>query len=288
MFAYYVPNAAATMRQAKIKVVDSTKGSPRFLENAVTRLGVVGNLLRRPRQGAFDNVHFAPKMRIPSGARISHGPSWGVSVFDSRPPATMTEVSEDERPGWGFDDVVMAPICAHDCFHMHWRWTDGVPPTDTTARGFGYATDKNGAMVPYLIRGAPLIPPNQDLYIRLLNDRSLVYEAVAFRAKADSWQVICHHGTGYVLKTKALAELGRVAQDADAVRGAIPRFWEPGQGQGSELFPTALWAKDYWSVFYWRNRYYFPEDVSPLMPAERVQIVDMQLLLTETPSQGRG
>ena len=54
-------------------------------------------MLKLPRQGAFDNVHIAPQMEV----------SLSVPVLGGLPSTAVS----------------MAPICAHDCFHMHWRWS---------------------------------------------------------------------------------------------------------------------------------------------------------------------
>jgi hypothetical protein len=272
LFAYSVVDASRASGGKRIKVVDASKGSKRILHRMVSRRGKVGAVTRLPRQGAFDNIHMAPPMRMPKVDRVQVGlQSWALT--------------DQDRAAWHFDDVAMAPICAHDCFHLHWRWSDAtVSESDRTALGFVYSGGKGSEPIPYIKRGAPLIPPNQDLFIRLPDQRTLVYEASAYDAKADRWQVICHHGVGYVTYTGLAVDLGRAGQDAMALpEGAtqlvdvagsvpvgIPRFFS----EGVELFALLHWA-----VFYWRNRFYVPGYLAS--PQERAKLVDLSYMFNE-------
>ena len=288
LFDYYVPNASTAMNGARIKVVDASKGKARTID-AVSKLGRSTSIWRLPRQGAFDNIHLAPTMRMPTVKRIDcRVPSAWLPPL---PGAALT-VTDPDRDTWKLNDIVMAPICAHDCFHMHWRWSNAtVSDADLTAKGFVYQTDRTSPMIPYRRRGAPLVPPNQDVYIRLPNQRSIVYEAEAWNAKAEAWQVICHHGVGYVTLTGPMVDLGRKTQDLQAIdipthRGPpdvlMPRFFKDTTGT------APLTAAENWSVWYWRNRYFVPEGdgSTPTEPAERVVILDMNIILNERASPG--
>jgi len=90
-----------------------------------------------PRQGEFDNVHFAPQMQVELSPRSLPGLG---TVFSGLGPLGVT----------------MAPVCAHDCFHLHWRWGKGY--TKTYNLGWGPAG-------PYTEAGAPMVAPNQRVEI---------------------------------------------------------------------------------------------------------------------------
>ena len=282
LFDYYVPKASQVLVGKRTKVVDASKGKARMVDG-ISKLGKPTSVWRLPRQGAFDNIHLAPTMRMPKVARLK---ARDASLLDMR---QAVEVVDPDRESWRLNDIGMAPICAHDCFHMHWRWSNAfVSATDRTAMGFVYATDRTSPMIPYRRRGAPLVPPNQDLYIRLPDQRSLVYEAEAWNVKAEAWQVICHHGVGYVTLSGLMVEVGRMTQDLQAQdlpthRGPpdvlMPTFYDPAG--------NVLTAKDNWPVWYWRNRYYVPmpagtvEGNEPAEVAERVEITSLTTILHE-------
>ena len=288
IFAYYVTHAAKTFGSSRIKVVDKSKGAARTIPGALTRLGTDGKLHRRPRQGAFDNVHIAPPMKMPTVAGVYPQGYTQVGLLGAG-FGTWEPIAEDDRAKWGFDEVVMAPICAHDCFHMHWRWGDAefVGADDRSAHGF--ATMPTGEFQPYVIKGGPLIAANQDLFIRLPDPRSIVYEAEVKPVAADQWAIICHHGAGYVTKTGLLVDSGRLGQDAMASGGLAPTFTSEKpillDVPIVDLWPDRLTAIDSWAVFYWRNRYYIP-DYEGAGPTERVTIIDMDLVLHEKSELG--
>lgn len=123
------------------------------------------------RQGMFDNVHVAPAMDYK-----------GVPAF-------------------------MAPLCHHDCLHIHWRW--GEQYNDVPLRGW------SGGQ-PYQKRGSPMIPENQTLKISARGP-GVTYMPTAQDVPAQSWQIFMHHGTGYVPSltplgvTSPLLELAQLA-----------------------------------------------------------------------------
>ena len=176
-----------------------------------------------PRQGMFDNVHLAPRMKVTDV--IDH-------VNAGRHSAKFTSAAD-----WKMDIVMMAPLCAHDCFHMHWRWGDNDNSEQATY-GWG-ATQPNEGV------GRVMVPENQDVYLVLTANWSISYLAVAERAKADRWQVFCHHGAGYSLSAGPKVRMAKVAmRNLDNMS-----FMESA---------TSVLAIDgNWALFFWRLRYCF-------------------------------
>lgn len=132
-------------------------------------------------QGAFDNIHMAPEM-----------------VYQQRAAA-------------------MAPICQHDCLHMHWRWSKKFG--DKPVLGFS-----DGA--PYSKPGAPLIPENQDLSVSL-TDTTFTYVPEAKIARAGEWQIFMHHGGAYVVSLNPPGAFApRMEADGVAELVSTPPPWE--------------------------------------------------------------
>jgi|GEM_PF-4267563 len=259
LFNYYVPDPAnhpELKKLGKLKVVDRTRIGPRLaIDGAILRQGdPIGRVTRFPRQGLFDNVHVAPTMKMPPVEAAER-------VFGSR-------IMVSDRDAWHLDKIWMAPICAHDCFHMHWRWTDSVFTTDTSVYGW-----KAGQ--PCAKAGEVMIPENQDLFIRFLSPAIFSYFAQAFEVKADEWQVFCHHGAAYVVEVKASVDRARIGTD-------VPVLMTGGTVAFSEGLPPTLYTGSNWAVWYWNHRYY----LDGAAPAERVRIIDMSHLVTESPRPG--
>ncbi|MFO0587298.1 MAG: type VI secretion system tip protein TssI/VgrG [Polyangiaceae bacterium] len=102
---------------------------------------------KQPRQGMFDNVHMAPRLRL-----------MHVSAVIDNTAFNFPRYPIEDRSRWRLDDIVMAPFCAHDCLHLHWRW--GA----TAGRKWTKGWDASG---PCRVDGAPLVPPDQDVWERL-------------------------------------------------------------------------------------------------------------------------
>ena len=301
IFAYVLANPLKSVAGRRLPVVyraDLEKGrKARTLEHAVTfqnsaSWGTYRDITREPRQGAFDNIHVAPSMRMPEI----------TEVFQSvGPTMNRRSLTEADREAWHFDEVAMAPICAHNCFHMHWRWSASVQSsTDDTARGW----DGEGSTgAPYKTPGASLIPKNQELFLRLVDKTTFVYEAEVAQPRAGEWQYICHHGAGYVLETGWEVDAGRLTQDGFAGLGLIPTFIGKEEADSSPnawdlasvllgvpsvadalLTPHGqpVTAMKNWSVFYWRNRYTLATDADFIFPVERVGIRDLEQVINET------
>ncbi len=137
-------------------------GNPEYVNKTVTKIA---------RQGEFDNLHIAPR------------------YADA---GTMSNLT----------GTVMAPVCQHDCFHTHWRWSVQFDVKQT--RGWS----ANG---PHSQAGAPMIPPNQELTITLTSDRpGFIYDATASNIPGGVLQVFNHHGSAYAIATDSLALSGAV------------------------------------------------------------------------------
>lgn len=178
------------------------------------------DVVKWPRQGQFDSIHVAPRMK----AHLLLG-----------------------RPGLGGADYLdtlsnirMAPFCEHDCFHTHWRW--GANWNDSRQNPFlknrkpmcGFGPSSDGAKfagvgAPYIEIGAPLVPLNQEILIEFESEHVFVYTA---KAKKDIvpgiWQPVYHHGSAYAV---SIVEKGQVDVLINALTGAIldgvsPQFSE--------------------------------------------------------------
>ena len=90
----------------------------------------------------------------------------------------------------------MAPFCAHDCFHMHWRWSDNHNNEEAT---YGWGPVK---LRTCKVRSGLALGPlrTRDVSLQLLGDAEFSYLARAHGAPKDTWQPFCHHGGGYALR----------------------------------------------------------------------------------------
>jgi hypothetical protein len=178
-------------------------------------------------QGMFDNLHLAPKMTVKDKidrALIEGG---------------VHEVKFTTAAAWKMDIVTMAPFCAHDCFHMHWRWSDN-DSGEPGAWGWSQNTPHNEP-------GRVMVPDNQDVFLALTGLASVNYIAVAEGAAVDQWQVFCHHGSGYGLSAGKKVRLAKISMRAfDDVEFLVDA---PG------MRPVEVEGN--WSLFYWRLRYRF-------------------------------
>jgi hypothetical protein len=147
-----------------------------------------------PGQGEFDNLHLAPTM---------------MGTWNGRPIP-----------------VVMAPLCAHDCFHMHWRWGQGLGGAGLS--GFSVPLPFAPLGLPNSTPGAPLCPRNQDVVIALVDGRGVEYRARCF-GPIDPFipQIVLHHGAAYALFIEETPDLQtRLLGDVTArVGGSFPGFY---------------------------------------------------------------
>jgi hypothetical protein len=122
------------------------------------------------RQGKFDNLHIAPAMMLDSG-----------------------------------EPVYMAPVCHHDCLHLHWRWSSGYHTVQT----LGWSPDWPNSGGSNRTPGSPMIPPNQTVTIESLPGATgILYRATAEkvdfgnREPSERWHIFFHHGFGYVVELR--------------------------------------------------------------------------------------
>lgn len=261
MFNYAVCDPFNNLvKETEVKVVDRSKDGKRTFEGAITRLGdPAGVVSRRYHQGVFDNIHVAPTMRVHD---CTH-------VVNPRNPLASDDISADGREKWHLDEVYMAPICAHDCFHMHWRWSDDVK--EPSAWGF------SGTSSPHRAAGRPMVPTNQDVYLRMLGRAAFVYKVRAFNCEADDWIVVCHHGATYAIETKTPIEHSLKGVYADP-RMDLVKFVEFSTNSGNR-----------WASLYWNMRWHAYKKETHVLTneytvEERVSITDWQMLVNEAPS----
>lgn len=216
-----------------------------FVDSTVTHYEY-STVMKVPRQGAFDNLHIAPAMIAPEVIRkkrqaVNPDGAWNT-----------------------LDMIFMAPICQHDCLHMHWRW--GAAYSEAKhLKGW----DANGA---YQKMGAPMIPLNQDLYIVFPQNREMHYTVeISKNADPMRWQVMMDHGAGYMV--------GLVKE--------IDYFDFQRLGVEVVLKATTLGTSDVeplvncysWAMFYWNMRYINLVSLhgGQIPPAERLLFSKAQL-----------
>lgn len=254
IFNYYAvdPDADPALTGRRIRMVRSDLGYREQTDAAIIsrELGPVdgafvlahpersGRVTKVPRQAEFDNIHLAPRMRV--RAKID----W--AMIGSR--RTLFTRPED----WKMDRVVMAPFCAHDCFHMHTRWS-AIVGAETHVNGWN-------ATGPYAESQAPMVPTNHDVDLVITGPASFVYADTATDAPASVWQVACYHGAGYGVKVGAAVESANLT---------------------TEVFNDDMFVDENnnramgWALFYWRLRYYFvqnPDNPNIFEVRERVAI----------------
>ena len=170
MFDYVLKDGAASNRS--LVVVDPAKSALRSdtthrqaLDRA-TEANRPSAVVKLPRQAAFDNIHIAPQMEVSLSVPLLGGiPSTAVS---------------------------MAPVCAHDCFHIHWRWSQHY----TEEQNLGW-----GPSGPYTQPGAPMVHPNQIVTVATVAGvPGFRYEAAAAAHPANNWMVVMPHGAAYAVQ----------------------------------------------------------------------------------------
>lgn len=167
---------------------------------------------KEARQGQFDNVHIAPRMKLVLRA----------------PDGTSTQI----------DDVPMLNMCLHDCTHMHVRWSSFL--TDKILKGW-----KHGR--PYAESGAPMVPENQTVFVSFPNQHTLRYRSVSKSDEAGHLVIVCHHGLAYAIdewptkKAKAM-----IALLLESIHRLAREFEEPWwNGDANDK-----WAEFYWRIRY--------------------------------------
>ena len=240
MFSYYQPAAFDALGRERFHMVrtdrlaarsDSTTGISR---DVVLGPSAMDTISKVSRQGEFDNLHLAPLLRLVGVKEVAF----------PRPNAASGDLVKlpVDREHLRLDQISMAPFCAHDCLHTHWRW--GAFADERWNLGW----DETG---PYRVAGAPMVPVNQDTWIWLRSRHQMTYHVVvgedpAHEIRPGVWQVLMYHGSGFVAGiTKELVNLA--ASVAFEAFGAPPYFFDAEDNRILSPSSTAL--------LYWRARY---------------------------------
>jgi hypothetical protein len=203
-------------RKGEITLADARFRRPRTIEAAVKRDSPLvsddPDIVKEPRQGQFDNVHIAARMKL-----VLTAPN-GETLVDN--------------------DVVMLNACVHDCTHMHVRWSSFL--TDKIMCGW-----KHGR--PYAEAGAPLVPENQTVFASFPNEHSLVYRAVATKQEAGVPAVFCHHGLAYAIDVWPTSKAATMCKVMfGAIEALANEFEEPFWSSDC----NDEWARFYWRIRY--------------------------------------
>jgi hypothetical protein len=166
-----------------------------------------------PRQGGYDNIHV-------NGYMGKH------DAFAAAKYAALCEADAIAN-----EDVVAAPFCGLDCFHMHWRWsilsdtvafltsitstnvvsafTDGTHGYTPLGQAWSIAPSYQGwdEQQSHSRLGAPLIPPNQhlDVHLEALDhskprlDKIVEYGVTVSAPAPGEKQVILEQGMGWAM-----------------------------------------------------------------------------------------
>lgn len=169
------PGDHPAQKPGEITLADRRFSSSRWISKAVRRTSLKPiepgpsfvPIVKFPRQGQFDNIHFAPRMQT----------SFDV---DGK---TVTE-----------DEIAMLFVCLHDCVHTHVRW-GGFSGYDSEKMILGWGD--NG--LPFQEPGVPAVPPNQTVFVRFPTPHSMRYRALGELVPAGKWQVVYHHGSAYAI-----------------------------------------------------------------------------------------
>lgn len=270
LFSYYQTDAYQTLGQERIKVVCTDRPSDRdddsglverdvVLSKAVslrgTLLGTMSQFVKKvSHQGEFDNIHMAPKLKMVRVTHLAYS-SLGQPLF------------ELDLSALGLSDISMAPFCAHDCFHMHWRW--GAGASAKWARGWDMAS-------PHQTQGAPLVPLDQDVYIWLRGPAKLSVHHVIGRSDrsvaalgANEWNVIMYQGAAYAVQVEGLIKWSLAALAYNQL--APPPYFFDCSTQDSR--PKMVTVFDSTALFYWYSRWHavWDEEKSAFTIVERLR-----------------
>jgi len=236
LYDYYVTDAFKTFEGRKVdtafdhprqKPSEVCLADPRHTRHRPVDGGVIRNAGtapkrddpdKEPRQGQFDNVHLAPRMKVKFDTTVVTDD--GLKTV----PVSLSEIS-------------MLFVCLHDCLHMHARW--GAHANEPYTRGWSGGR-------PHAKAGAPTVPENQAVFAKFPKPHVLEYRAVAENVKPGAMQILCHHGFGYAIDEwpSALAAGFRLA-----IRAGVEVLAE---GRGEPFRYEMPWE---WATFYWRFRF---------------------------------
>jgi hypothetical protein len=205
-------------RTGEVTLADARFKNKRRIADAVTRRSPhvhdEPDIVKMARQGQFDNVHIAPRMRLT------------MDLHDGRGPSLVD------------DDIVMLNMCLHDCCHLHVRWSTFL--TDSIIAGW-----KDGQ--PNAEPGAPAVPENQTVFASFPNEHTLRYRAIAETVGAGALTVVCHHGLAYAVDLwPGVGAASKAEGLHGAIAGAAKLFNEPFSG-GTE---NDVWSLFYFRIRY--------------------------------------
>ncbi len=203
------------------------------------------------RQGEFDNLHIAQRMKVTLDLKY-------VEAVGS-----LTKVPFPGTAALHMDSIAMAPFCVHDCFHLHFRWTNNGVTGDKGV--YGWDQDQ-----PCTTAGQPLVPWNQDVYVATPTGTSVAYMVTATGVDPFKWQPILHQGAAYALTVNAavagLSQLELAKRGKDNFYRALPSF--------QQAAPDIEVGKD-WALFYWRLRYYLAPAGNGVVAKERFRFTNL-------------
>jgi hypothetical protein len=220
LFNVVRPSFGARTINGAVEDLDDTPG----ILPGVSRSYTPRRIRRVARQGAFDNIHQAPTMKS--------------SVKPAGPP-------------YNLDRVTMAPFCEHDCLHTHWRWGEYTTQTSNLGWAAPAATAEIIPGTPYAATGAPMVPHNQEVILRIPDPHSFEYRVHAQGwspsskdpIPAGTYTVINHHGSAYALSVdQAMFLAAKVAVDL-----ATNAMQEPFVGSAAATSNSA--------ILYWMLRF---------------------------------
>lgn len=211
-------------------------------------------ILKEPHQGEFDNIHVAPVLRL----EATHYAFPAVGG-----PMNCQPISD--RAAFFLDRISMAPFCSHDCLHTHWRW--GTRITVGQRYAMGWSDER-----PHATPGAPMVPRNQDVWLTMTARNEMLYEARALGEVAEpipafAWQVMNHHGSGFVSGIAAPGPFG-AARTAVYLESIVGLYGPGTLGLLSLLNPVTSSA-----ALYWHLRYTFANG----RPVERLSLFTDEL-----------
>lgn len=230
-------------QKGEVTLVDPRFQDYRTIKGVIQRNSPI-TLLRQsdvekvPRQGMFDNVHLAPRMRWRAFKKTFTG---GEEVV--------------------FDHITMLNMCLHDCCHMHVRWPEFFTNHAEQKMTWGWHAGK-----PFAKAGAPAVPENQTVFCSFPNKHSLVYRAVAHNPKEGELQVFCHHGLAYAVdRWPGAMAFTKQKMLLTTIREMAVRFGELYAYEAGELGDTPMtWQEFYWRIRWTVNRQLGGEDL-PLL-----------------------
>ncbi|AKT38840.1 hypothetical protein [Chondromyces crocatus] len=245
-FSHYEVDPDRRFRQRPLHVVRRDLTSTRTIASCGVRdlptyPSDLTSVTKLPRQGEFDNIHVAPRLRLPATHILIPNYLWGSVDRVAIDPGRMR-----------LDPIVMAPFCAHDCLHMHWRWGPG---TARWTLGWGSAG-------PYTEPGAPLVPPYQDVDITMHGPNEFTYTehvhprpargSDAAEIPADRWSHLVYAGAAYA---QGIVEWRQSRAASVMAFGAHFRTAVSGNGF-ADATGRVLAMFDAPAVLYWNLRYY--------------------------------